>query len=102
MNKRSILAGASGFLGQSLERSARAVLQYQLSVGGEFAGSLSDFLFDDETWETRYFAVEQRIEQKKLHLQSVERFTWATERVLLRNLQPVKLAAEQRVPAVAA
>ncbi len=87
-------------------RSARAVAHYQLNVNGEFAGSLSDFLFDDEGWEIRYLAVEQRIEQKRIqfHLlpQSVERFTWATQRVLLRDLQPVELAAEEQVPAAAA
>jgi sporulation protein YlmC with PRC-barrel domain len=99
--KTSDLAQSDPYL-----RSARAVVRYQLNPGGEFAGRLSDFLFDDETWEIRYLAVEQVIEQKKLHFhllpQSVERFTWATERVLLRNLQPVELAAEQRIPAVAA
>jgi sporulation protein YlmC with PRC-barrel domain len=87
-------------------RSARAVAQYQLNESGEFAGTLSDFLFDDESWEIRFLAIEQVIEQKKLRFhvlpQSVERFTWATQRVLLRNLQPVELAAEQHVWAVAA
>jgi hypothetical protein len=34
--------------------------------------------------------------------QSVERFTWATQRVLLRDLQPVELAAEERAAVVAA
>jgi len=87
-------------------RSARAVAQYRINVGGEFAGSLSDFLFDDENWEIRYLAVEQMIEQKKIQFhvlpQSVERFTWATQRVLLRSLQPIELAAEPHLPAVAA
>jgi sporulation protein YlmC with PRC-barrel domain len=87
-------------------RSARAVAQYQINVGGESAGTLSDFLFDDESWQIRYLAVERVIERKKVQFhvlpQSVERFTWATQRVLLRNLQPVELAAEQHVPAIAA
>jgi hypothetical protein len=87
-------------------RSARAVLQYQMNIGGEFAGTLADFLFDDQTWTIRCLAIEQAIEQKKIHFHilphSVERFTWATQRVLLRELQPVELAAEQEIPAVAA
>jgi sporulation protein YlmC with PRC-barrel domain len=87
-------------------RSARAVARYRLNIRGQFAGTLSDFLFDDESWQIRYLAVEQVIEQRKIQFhvlpQSVERFTWATQRVLLRNLQPVELAAEPYVSAVAA
>jgi hypothetical protein len=87
-------------------RSARAVLQYQMNVAGQFAGTLADFIFDDESWAIRYLAVEQAVEQKKIQFhvlpQSVERFTWATQRVLLRDLQPVELAAEREIPAVAA
>lgn len=87
-------------------RSARTVAHYQINVGGEFAGTLTDFLFDDESWEIRSLAVEQIIEQKKIQFhilpQSVERFTWATQRVLLRDLEPVELAAERTISAAAA
>ena len=78
-------------------RSVRAVMSYHINVAGEFGGTLSDFLFDDEAWEIRYLGVQQVIERKKLNFyvlpQSVERFTWATQRVVLRDLQPVALEA---------
>lgn len=76
-------------------RSARAVTNYRINVAGEFAGTLADFLFDDESWDVRYLAVEQIIDRRKLRFhvlpQSVERFTWATQRVFLREIQPVCL-----------
>lgn len=76
-------------------QSSRAVTNYRLEIAGESGGSLSDFLVDDESWEIRYLGVEQRIDRKKLNFfvlpQSVERFTWATQRVLLRDLEPVVL-----------
>ena len=71
------------------------MVNYRIDVAGESGGVLGDFLFDDETWTIRYLRAEQLIERKKLqfHLlpQSVERFTWATERLILRELQPVAL-----------
>lgn len=85
-------------------RSARAVANYRLNVAGEFAGTLADFIFDDESWTIRYLGVEQIVERKKLlfHLlpQSVERFTWATQRVVLRNLQPVHLDGPEHNPGI--
>jgi sporulation protein YlmC with PRC-barrel domain len=76
-------------------RSAKAVMNYRIDVAGESGGILGDILFDDQTWAIRYLRAEQLIERKKLqfHLlpQSVERFTWATERLILRELQPVAL-----------
>ena len=86
-------------------RSARTVADYRINVASEYAGTLVDFLFDEEAWQIRFLAVEQVIECKKIHFhllpQSVERFTWATQRVLLRHLEPVELAVEQ-LPAAAA
>lgn len=80
-------------------RSARAVLDYQINVAGQCEGRLTDFLFEHQSWEIRYLAVEHVIENRRIHFhilpQSVERFTWATQRVLLRDLQPVEMAAEQ-------
>lgn len=80
-------------------RSAKAVFEYDVNIQGETAGKLADFLFDDECWEVRYLAVHERFEGKQLqfHLlpQSVERFTWATRRVVLRELQPVALEVDQ-------
>jgi len=87
-------------------RSARVVAHYRINLAGEYAGNLADFLFDDEAWEIRYLAVEQILDGKKIHFHllphSVERFTWSTERIVLRHLQPVKLAGEQRSAAAAA
>lgn len=86
-------------------RSVRAVMTYRINVAGEFGGTLSDFLLDDQAWQIRYLGVEQVFERKKLNFyvlpQSVERFTWATQRVVLRDLQPVALEAAQcPLPAV--
>jgi len=85
-------------------RSAGTVIKYRLNLASEFAGILADLLLDANTWEIRYLKVEQVIDARKLqfHLlpQSVERFTWSTERVLLRELQPVELAEEE--PAIRA
>jgi hypothetical protein len=87
-------------------RSAKAVTNYAINLGGKFAGVLANFIFDDLSWEIRYLGIEQRIEHKKLQFhivpQAVERFTWATQRVLLRELQPVALEPEQVVVPLAA
>jgi sporulation protein YlmC with PRC-barrel domain len=76
-------------------RSARAVTHYRLMVQGEFAGTLSDFLVDTEELGIRYLAVEQVIDRRRIQFHvlpaSVERFTWATQRIHLRYLQPVVL-----------
>ncbi len=82
-------------------RSTRTVITYRLDLAGEFAGMLADFIWNDETWEIRYLTVEQSFDRRKLQFhilpQSVERFTWSTQRVLLRALQPVELAAEEKM-----
>jgi sporulation protein YlmC with PRC-barrel domain len=88
-------------------RSARAVAKYRINVDGqECGGTLEDFIFEEESWEIRYLAVEQTIGGRKVNFhvlpQSVERFTWATQRVWLRDLQPVELAAEERLAVLAA
>ena len=79
-------------------RSARAVSNYRINVAGESGGTLADLMFDDESWEIRYLSVEQIIERRKVafHVlpQSVERFIWATQRVFLRELQPVRLDSD--------
>jgi sporulation protein YlmC with PRC-barrel domain len=76
-------------------RSAKAVMNYRITNEAEFGGILADLVWNDENWTIRYLAIEQMIERKKLRFhilpQSVERFTWATQRVLLRALQPVLL-----------
>ncbi len=81
-------------------RSARTVFNYCISVAGEFGGTLTDFIFDGAKWQIRYLAIEQALEDRKIHFhvptQSVERFTWATQRVLLRDLQPVEIAAGEQ------
>ena len=76
-------------------RSAKAVMNFRINTDNDFEGTLADLVFDDESWTIRYLAVEQIIERKKLRFhilpQSVERFTWVTQRVFLRELQPVRL-----------
>ena len=94
--------GASAF-GRALTgadphlRSARAVANYRLNVMGEFAGTLSDLLFSPAAgWAIQYLAVEQVIDRRRIQFHilpaAVERFTWASQRVLLKYLQPVALA----------
>ena len=79
-------------------RSARSVTGHQVNAAKHAAGTLVDLIFDDVSWQVRYLAVEQLIDGRKIrfHLlpQSVERFTWSTQRVLLRYLQPVRLESE--------
>ena len=76
-------------------RTAKAVSHYRINVRGEFGGTLEDLIFDEASWQIRYLAIEQAIGQKKLRFhilpQRVERFTWATQRVILRELEPVCL-----------
>jgi hypothetical protein len=76
-------------------RSARNVTAYEVSVANHNAGILADLVFDDAFWQVRYLTLEQRTDGKNLRFhvkpQSVERFTWATRRVVLRELQPVRL-----------
>jgi hypothetical protein len=76
-------------------RSARATLTYQVNAADNSVGGLADLIFDDASWQIRYLAVERVQQGKKLRFhilpQSVERFTWATQRVILRHLQPVQL-----------
>lgn len=81
-------------------RSAKAVMSYRINAAGEFAGTLADCIFDDAAWQIRYLGVEKTIERKKMlfHVlpQSVERFTWTTQRIVLRELQPVRLESAER------
>jgi hypothetical protein len=96
---------ANGVVGSDPHlRSARAVTNYRINVAGEFGGTLESLVFDDESWEFRYLGVEQIIERKKMRFfvlpQSVERFTWATQRVVLRDLQPVRLESGTEPAAV--
>lgn len=76
-------------------RSARAVMQYRLQFLGEFAGTLADLILDPSLSEVRYLAVEQTIDRRTvqfhIHSSAVERFTWTTQRVLLKFLEPVEL-----------
>jgi sporulation protein YlmC with PRC-barrel domain len=76
-------------------RSARAVTNYRLMVQGEFAGTLTDLLFAPHDAEIRYLAIEQVIERRRIGFHilpaAVERFTWASQRVLLKYLQPVEI-----------
>lgn len=87
---------ASGVVGTDPHlRSAKAVLNYRVNIGDECGGTLADFILDTEDWQIRYLGIEQIIERKKLRFhilpQAVERFTWARQRVFLRELQPVRL-----------
>jgi hypothetical protein len=100
--------GAARFAGPALQakphlRSARAVTHYEVSAAGASGGRLVDFIVDSRQWQIRYLAIEETVEQKKLRFhvlpQDVERFSWAQQRVLLRELQPVVLELESMVPA---
>ncbi|MGZ8940274.1 MAG: hypothetical protein ACXW32_13795, partial [Limisphaerales bacterium] len=87
---------ASGVAGKDPHlRSAKAVLNYRINFGEEFSGTLADFILDTEGWQIRYLGIEQIIERKKLRFyilpHAVERFTWARQRVFLKELQPVRL-----------
>jgi hypothetical protein len=82
-------------------RSARAVVRYRLEVAGESGGNLADFLFDGGSGDIRYLGIEQELDRKKMRFfvlpQAVERITWATQRVILRELHPVAASlAEDR------
>lgn len=83
-------------------RSSRAVTSYEICVAGESGGRLADFIFEDAEAQIRYLAIEETIEKKTLRFhvlpQAVERFTWAQQRVILRDLQPVALELESSVP----
>ena len=87
-------------------RTAKAVMGYSIHAAGHFSGRLEDLIFDDESWEIRFLAIGHVIEGKKLRFhvvpQSVERFTWSTQRVVLRELQPVRLDAEPHQGSVSA
>jgi hypothetical protein len=76
-------------------RSARATQLYTLQAHGECAGTLADFLFDPASREIRYLAVEQAIDGRQVRFiilpSAVERFSWATQRIHLKHLQPVVL-----------
>lgn len=87
-------------------RSARATHHYKLQVLGEYAGNLTDLLFDAQTHEIRYLAVEQVIDRRHIRFNilpnAVERFSWATQRIHLKHLQPVVLEdPSEPVPAPA-
>ncbi len=76
-------------------RSGKAVTQYHLDIAGAFAGRLADFIYASDSWEIRYLAVEHKEDGKavRFHIlpQAVERITWATQRIVLRELQPVSM-----------
>jgi hypothetical protein len=86
-------------------RSARAVLRFRLDAGSAFSGTLADFLYESEGWVIRYLAVEQKFERKALSFyilpQAVKQITWATEKVVLRELKPVAVDLGEARTAVA-
>jgi sporulation protein YlmC with PRC-barrel domain len=81
-------------------RAAKAVVGYSIQARGQSCGRLEDLIFDEESFEIRYLAIGQLEAGKKLRFlivpQSVERFTWATQRVVLRELQAVCLDGGQK------
>lgn len=89
-------------------RSAKAIVRYQIDAGGESAGTVADFLYESEDWQIRYLGVEQKFERKTMRSyvlsQAVERITWATQRVILKELNPVAVdlgTKREAVPTVA-
>ena len=87
-------------------RTAKAVTGYSINAAGEFSGRLKDLIFDSKSWEIRYLAIVHVIEGKKVvfHVlpQAVERFTWSTQRVVLRDLLPVRLDARHNDEGISA
>jgi len=87
-------------------RTAKAVIGYSIQADGESCGRLDDLIFDEESFEIRYLAIGQLLAGKKLQFhivpKSVERFTWATQRVILRELQPICLEGGQNEAAISA
>jgi hypothetical protein len=73
-------------------RSAKAVMGYSIDADGVPGGTLEDLILDEETWQVRYLGIGQNIEGKKLRF---HKFTWATQRVMLRELRPVCLEGGQ-------
>ena len=80
-------------------RSAKAVIRFQLDIAGECGGNLADFLYDSESWQIRYLGIEQKFDRKAMKFfvlpQDVERITWASQRVILRELNPVAIELAQ-------
>ena len=87
-------------------RTAKAVIGYSIQANGQCCGRLEDLIFDEKSFEIRYLAIGQLVAGKKLRFhivpQSVERFTWATQRVVLRELQAVCLDAGQKEATISA
>ena len=87
-------------------RTAKAVIGYSMQADGQFCGRLEDLIFDEESLEIRFLTIGQSIAGKKVRFhivpQSVERFTWATQRVVLRELQPVCLDGGQNDATISA
>jgi hypothetical protein len=82
-------------------RSAKAVFKYDVALGREFTGRVADLVYESTDWEIRYLSLEHQFERKTIsfHIlpQAVERITWTTQRVVLRELQPVSISvAEER------
>jgi hypothetical protein len=85
-------------------RSAKAVMQCRLDLAGQLAGDVADFVYDSERWDICYVGIEQKFERKKMRSyvlpQAVERITWATQRVILRELNPVAMELGETQEAV--
>jgi sporulation protein YlmC with PRC-barrel domain len=103
--RTTFLAGRLAAASPNL-RSAKVVLGYSINANGVFSGTLEDLICDDETLEIRYLAIGHSMDGKKLRFhvvpQSVERFTWSTQRVIMRELQPVRMDAGDREPGISA
>jgi len=76
--------------------SARALFGYALEWDREHRGVLADFLFDEATWEIRALSVEWLMEGRVLqfHLapRAVRQISCATQRILLREFEPVMIS----------
>jgi hypothetical protein len=76
-------------------RSAKAVLGYTISVGGEDVGVVRDLVLDQTDWSIRYLQIEQQMDNRIIlfHVvpSAVKRISWVANRVFLRDLSPVQL-----------
>ena len=76
-------------------RSWREVSAYHLHHGGENAGMLGDLLFHRGAWTIASLEAVWEFAGKRLHFHlcpaSVERISWAAQKIFLRELHPIHL-----------
>ena len=77
-------------------RSAKALRNYNIHAGNDFAGWVTDFILDTSAWQVSYLQIEQ-LEQRKrisfhIHPKNIEKISWSTQRMIVHALEPVTAA----------